>query len=383
MDSIEVSGKSYLYIAGRGNDLFEYEASSDSFRKTREVDIYAGDFGRWCRLYEEDNTLKAMVHVNRNPTIVVYHYNEEHDQLVKIVSPSGIPTNDGAASEAHELISLSSGNYVLWNTTASPYLKLYKVTDDEWIELDSPSGLPNNMRYYTKAIGYDNKIFLAAAQNESYLSVTPGHYCYDPAVSSWSPVNTVSSIVQGDDFSSLSLISRVGTEFFVHENELYRVNQGNSNKLGAVVSKYNSDLSGFVEDHLINTPLPESRFGHSAIIDGKPIYYNLYNNLYAPNKTSCVYEGNGVWTIYKVFKASSDKTNRPFVFKTANGHCLLHGGQNFHGITRMDFSEFAGQHLWEKTKYPHDRNGNSPIAYGIALQDGSKGDIIKIRRIRR
>jgi hypothetical protein len=383
MASVEFSGSRFLYIVGRGNELFEYEPSSDSFRKTRDNDISPG-MGRWGAAYVEDDTLKVMVHVG-TPTIQIYHYNQEHDQLLKIATPSGIPTSNGFF-ETHELVSVSSGHYLLWLTNnVSPYLELYKVGDEEFTQLPSPSAFTFNDRSRLNAIGYKDKIFISTYRSESATSTDPGVHCYDITTSSWSPVNTVSSILHGNDFSAAPTLQQEEAIFFIYEDELYKIKNSWANYYGAIVSKYNEDLSGFVEDHQIF-----NRFNYFClrtdikVIDGTPILYNRHDNYYNPNNVACVYRGNGVWDVYKVFTQGTDTANRPsHIFKTVNGHCILTANQNFHGVARIDFSEFAGEHIWEKNVYISDRYGNDPVAYGVALESGSKGDTIRIQKVKR
>ena len=400
IDTIEYNGSSFIFDNSNYINHNRYDASTDTFINGRATDVGPGSNVQCGRAYIQNSKLYYLT-FDDNIVLDVYEYVDEHDQLFKLAEPSGIPNPliDGfRAPDKFFIHQVSdSDTYVLWNwRTDSRQVTIFKITDTNWTELASLSSLTskNADTYYSDSILFDNKIWYSTRETQSTLSgdVTTGTYSYDLATSTWSSESIVSSLLHNmTELSSYALqyLGNLGKVWFTYENELYYIALADDSHIGigSTVFKYNSSLSGFVEDHAFpasNRTTPKRTKLRN--IDGKPVIFitNSNNGGYAwPNSVSR-YEGSGVWHTWLMTDTGYDNLNyEPEVMKTGDTFSVFYSGQNFSPtMRRLTYSEFANQSVWEKKQYLSYQN-QRPLATGIALQDGSKGDIIKIRRIKR
>lgn len=351
-----------------------------------KVDVTVGLVGYHSIFYEDaSNNLYLMYSTGGG--VYAYRYQDE-DEIYYKIADSDLSTIE-LTSNIQKLNTFDfSGTKFLTtaHTGNSPSFKSYILDGSSWSAIDNPSSLQVPSRpsqYYTNnnLVEFNSELFWIIPSHQSQTSSTLGFYTYKWDGSEWVDVS-----------SSYSLYDRFKDEVytakcrciipFIESGSLFLTAYHDD----SVVKVYEYlDGSGWYDRTDLYPPNHDTQVREGWSLSDSRGTYIISQSV--GSTTKIVRRSNGKWKSIGVLH-SNNSYGDLFLGKV-NGEILIHTHSvNIHPGSRFKLNEFTGQEVWTKTNPEKYSPDGEPfhvnlLATGIALQDGSKGDIIKIRRIKR
>jgi hypothetical protein len=324
--------------------------------------------------YELSGVLR-MVGSGRGPYFYHYEYDPADHRFKKLADPSGVPTT---RSYGVATAQLSGVQYIAMGHETSPYMKTWYVDTDgsSLINLPDPSSLPaGNVYDGIKLIEHNGELLLAVAGVANDVSWSA--YKLNGGVWEDIPVNY-------NYWQSLALLNgKNSLAFFKIGDDLYLLDD-NDGYPNHHIFKY--DGSAWNEDL---DELPNARYGNSNIQHAEhngENYFLVGEASFSPRggRVGVIKRSaNGDWLKIPI-EHYGDYYIRDAAIFSVNGTLMVLASDGLQSdkIRRYDLSEFVNEKVWV-TDYDPLHDTVQPFATGIALESGSKGDTIKIRKVKR
>ena len=416
------NGKDYKAIANDGFpyvQLLEYQTSGSASgtwdcagnKKGFVLDSYT-EYSRYTARFSYDgsNLICYQAHAGSN-RLDIHKYNWDEDYFEKISDDNYAGTKPTSHLFSLELVSLSGYDYLfgLKYNTNTPYI--YEIQQDA-------SGLPylvdasavptlswqggiTTLRQQQRAIAFDNKIFVAyTPYNAPYI---PEYKYWDGSSASWVDCNIgiypnnfdVSAIINTYGNSKINRMRKTPS-FWVHDGELYSWLLHDYFQCFYIL-KYNPStnkfdvIQNFWEAGFAGTTMRISVMDPPVYWKGKYWFIMSFNNSYAPLTSLLSFDPSSYKIEHGIVEESSVQTKGSrfdycsklqispegdeLQFWTSN----LWGNRNIQ-VRKLNEEIWArGGKAWRR--WGDTRNSLPEYALGVALESGSKGDTIKIRRI--
>ena len=368
----------YYITSGDPSGYFVPNGGTDIFRQG----AYATHF------YEDGSSLYLGVGHNE---FVPYQYVEDDNQFYRL--DPGTHSHVSAIATGNlirqiKIIDHSGVTYMGLSRNNSPWLETYYLDGSAWAAIPQipklPTGQPDRRDF--EITSFNGDMFLLSPNDAIQTSSTMEFDTFKWDTSAWVEVSSsYENYDRRSDILTINYKNDGGITTFVEDNKLF----------------------AFVVNNRGYTHIYEYIDG-SGWYDRPDMYPPKYQSTRMFNQTSKVLNGN-VYIIsggigLKVFKRTSSGwivrdiagvgyyPSSPLGVHVIGDELLIHDQQSnnrtahLHRITDDLFNKY----VWRKARDPIApyQNGdylfeNDVLATGIALQDGSKGDIIKIRRIKR
>jgi hypothetical protein len=377
--SYDFSGRTFV---GAGFQYFpeiafaEYVSSGDYFlpMKGPDLDIVRAAYD--LEFYEVSGNLRCIASLLGSPSYMMhFQFDEAENQFKKLADPSALPTANSRSVAVEEF---SGTTYIAMSYQASPYLITYYVDTDgsSLIKLPDPSSTSPD---------YSFKVDLKAHNGELHLivpggnDVLPNAYKLNNGV--WEDVTVTQNAYQ-----NLTLANRTySASLYTIGDDLYFLESKSGNKQFTV---YKYDGSGWEED-LNESPIKPfvASFIHKHVEHNGEQYFGLGGAAYGMSYRSGVLrrDTSGIWSFYPVEAAGTGdyQSHGWGILSMGNKiHYLASGANNLRTMRRWVMSEFLNEKIWKKN-LDYENITQRPFATGIALESGSKGDTIKIRKVKR
>jgi hypothetical protein len=391
--TIDYNGSSLVFQAVNNTYLYlsKYETSGDaagSFTPMGGVDINPNiNRGLTVVPYESGGTLYALLTGYVSPYVALFEL-DSTDNTLKKLDAGFIDVNPVGRAFASNYISFSGTNFVAIahsNNTTYP-LHVYTVDGSSFtLQASSLSGTPpGSVGYNCDFIEYNGDLFLTAA---CYVANQESRVCwkFDPTTSSWGNSLSFSSLLYD---SATYYDYMMNSKFFELSGNLH-ILQAHSENAGTLRA-YQYDGSGFNEIDF-KLPTPPRDGSQSIDIKHKDGYLYLFHHNGASNmpvNLKCFRRdpSNGTWETLRVQSGRTDSGIALLGVTEFDNSIQVHhdASRSFqYGINYMSrLSEFAGESVWSKDTL-HQLDKYLPEATGIALESGSKGDTIRIQKVRR
>lgn len=374
IDVIDFSGQTFMSETFVSENYGVYLSSVDAFDRLNTTDIDSSRlFGYFI---EDDNKLYSIGGRNNQAFVHTYEYTPSSQRFMKLATSLTAPANINHLAIAD----LSGTKYVIvdFNTT-SPTIGLYTFSSGVFTEHTPASGFPNQPAAESQQsdiIAFNNELYAVTVHNTATDSDLIRAYKYNG--STWDQLGTTFNN-RTNNYQSF-----FGVNLVEYNDELHALVSHNYNPLHF---KYNTSTSSFDEQR--------ARIGGMS---------NTSDNRYSPYVTSKVHDGS----IFVMFGYEYHRDIRKFnVFEydgyswkchplpsmepfynyngspqlwTVNGDLYAkHGSTLAHRFKLLDY---RNETVWYK-KPQHFTSQLKDNATGIALESGSKGDTIKIRKVKR
>ena len=380
----EFSGVHYFVQGGYNPRSYTYTPSSGVFELMKFWDVtlqYAYDFS----LFEDDG--KFYMYTTKpswaSPGYAIYELDVSANQFKKLADTITISNH----VTSHSFIQFSGLNYLaIGGVNASNPIDVYTLSGNTFSSIE-PSTLPVGG---TRDFGgtdfeiYNGELFLATACDTGATDETSLRFYKLEGQSNWITL----------DFSSGHKQIGVGRTDRYETVNLYQTSSG----LYAIASQldgfpqihhYKYDGSGFVAEYdgVQQTVAWQRRENIQHQELSGIHYFVMVNAGQDANRNGStelmVLDPDKGWRRYGLDRHNMSQPQYYSFNKAGNELFVSVGLPNLPITNRMyKVSEFLGQRVWKKKAY--GAHITTPLlGTGIALQDGSKGDIIKIRRIKR
>ena len=377
------SGQEFISQAHAGNPprvhQWLYHSATDSFTPLRSTDIEETQTPYVQEFYETDGVLYLMtINVSKQPRL--YQYEASANQFLKLADPDITASSGGQTTQLDKVVvsgmtylfsPLNGGNHRDWWLVAA--------SGSNWDVIEPPSSITTNSRGGCMGY-YDGSLFIFI--NEVYSNTAKWAFRYDLATSTYTELGFSGTYY--DDISNYGYQNR--HSFIEADGEFYLLPNYRTGIGAGKMLRYDAPTEQFVE---VNYSYIHPGGSNSVTInhDGTPyIFFNGYTQYSIP-KALAKYDGSGVWKHYAMDFYSDDLAygGRPVSMWSHNGvlDCVW-GATNIrpHALRATFNAEFADEEVWYTDKSPDYRNDNM-LGVGIALESGSKGDTIKIRKVKR
>jgi hypothetical protein len=387
-DIIEFSGNTFLYQGSRGtvNSISKYEPSGDYFDPHGKTDIH-----RLCnsaRFLELSGDLYVVQSSEQSPYMFAYKYNVDADAFYKIADSATL----AARSEGMYPFNFSGTQYISFHTLRNPPFQVATFDGSSFDILPDPSTIGSNYwnGHAAPLFESNGKLFAVSYTRQNQTSGHIGFNTYQLDGSSWIDVdpgpfeNWITSGLHSErrlsldpsyNFDSGSVINIV--PFKIGSRQLILVMHSSYKPLR--VYEYIDGSGWFLQDQEQPPSIRSSNYNQEqtiqALYDEGDIYF------YIPSVGIVIRRNEGYWEHHVV--DSYHNRSSDTCFKKLNGDINVFVTNFNRSLHRYKISPYIGERVWFKRKvYINYSSRIKELAYGIALQDGSKGDIIKIRRIK-
>ena len=383
-------GNDYLGIASPSETLCVFLLTSGTDGKpildrTKLVDVTSPNGAIECNLYEHDNKMYAFVRrwPGYLPAFWVYEYDEAQNQFFKLADTSATTYNTSLSRST----SLSGVQYVTLAGPNGNQVNIYSGVGGIYERMPDPSSTLQGPCRGADIIAFSGQLFAA---NNTYINLTtiPG------MMESWkwngSSWDTISFNVPFDP--TYRLYYPVGCAMWIYNDELY-MHMGaqpvNDPTYESMTFKYDSSANEWVYQDELRSPRVGST-SHQQLYavthNGKPWLFSIYRT--SENyRTVRVAEqlSEGVWR-HHPFPNSDDVIGFEGLCPVSWNNKLWvfydHFAYSDSSLRVAKLSDYVGEEVWMKNRqgYAHEKRY---IDFGIALESGSKGDTIRIQKVRR
>jgi hypothetical protein len=332
----------------------------------------------------------------------MYQFDTSANQFYKLADHS-----ESLASYLHAMDSIEyeGKRFISCSYNASPYLKTF-VFDGS-----SVSSLPDTPTQAITSVDQANsgkffidndQLFLVQANQDNLVSSTPSFDTYKYNGSGWDEVSAGDWQNYTPSSNNLEWLYTVSSGDYINSNlfgRCYSLQPFNVSGVTYLFARYYGGSVGWQNMRILEyvdgsgwfyredispgyAGMATTRSGMSAKEVNGNWYFYCHSNIILIRKPGWVWESirtvGGATTYQSGYTKMSSLNNKPVLF-------LSLGTNKQH--QRYTVSDYANQRVWYKRPITNngtngDSGPNDTVAYGIALQDGSKGDIIKIRRIK-
>ena len=398
--TLTFSGNEYLGLATVNTQLYvsRMTSASDGFidlEPTKAVDVNISNGIKRCFLYETDGKMYATVLPWSNNVLALYEYDPAQDRFLKLADPSGISGNSLCVEHTH----LSGYEYFI-AAAYSNGVYVFEASGSNYTRMPDPPSPPTKSHTGADIVVYNGEL-IAAASNAININPTPTDA--SAYITSWkwngSSWDIIPVVLSGDVYAAAgSYINNINytrvVKMWEEEGNLFLYiarPYANSPETNNMLFRYNS-----IANQWENQPNPprlcydNTPEGALALVmyEGKPWLFGAQSarhtqqNIIVSHKIS-----DNSWK--NVFFPNADGTNSftyegvvPFVFNNKLYVAYDHFAYDDVRTRIAKLSDYYGQEVWTKYKRPHQHD----VRYyetGIALESGSKGDTIKIRKVKR
>jgi len=271
-------------------------------------------------------------------------------------------------------------------TDGGPHISIFTVDGSSIVSATSPPDIssPNNTQGYhqTDMLSIGGKLHLVRATYESATGSGINAYSWNGSgwdVEPWNyGTGTAFDYTVGRREHAIKLFDVSGTAYALHITD---------NRPYYLLHKYETSSWEPVKNESIKMSPYDypSQLGFThAEKDGTHYFAVAHYTLNAHTAFASLFvrSPNGRWAKYSI-NTDGHAQNPANIYANQYGVYMTVNNSNAPVSTWFfKVSDYLGEKVWYKT--PLNLSRTKPISgYGIALQDGSKGDIIKIRRIRR
>jgi len=313
--------------------------------------------------------------------IWIGEFNEDEQRFKKLADPSSIPFTPARYFYDAELSGVLHMIFMKWTT---PYEMQHFTFSGGVFELVSTSSLPVQFNTGGDMINFEGNLI----QLHSTISHNPSLYSMIWDGSSWNSVNfNLSSSNGWRDLNTANTAYAGLVRLYVHNEDLYAMiirTPASTHWLFKWDKINNEWIDSDINQYSFR--FPEARYV-SPIYEVNGHQYMMISNLTNSTENYAGYNmqilklgDDGRWDEYPFYRAAGAE-GIGLLYEYDNKVNVLFNGASWNSTRSGTLSEYAGEYVWDK-KPSRPGITDNPIAYGIALQDGSKGDIIKIRRIK-
>jgi hypothetical protein len=385
----EFSGTIHHFIGDRqvAHRLTIYDPSSDSFLPNGRTDIHKPAYA--SKFFELNGNLYLVHTGEQSPYVFVYSYDFSANQFHKLADSITLP----ATSYGIEVVEFSGLMYLTFQIeNNSIYFNTATFDGSSFNLLSQPSSLPYSSRmYYAPKLFINNdKLFMTITKRVTTSEAEIGFYTYQLDGSSWNVVDPgpsdnwlVSSVLDGylnDEGYPLS--SYRGAVYSVIPFEIGSRQCALINMASLprhAVYEY-IDGSGWFIDTSEKPLVGYANYPYHM----EHIHHNGYDYFYYnSNGTVHIRDPYGKWKL-AAGNPQNSRSEAPEMVVLNDQVNIFEGDFNY-SQRRWKVSPYVGEKVWMKLVDPTQYTTYlrpKKLAYGIALQDGSEGDIIKIRRIK-
>ena len=392
--SYDFSGRTFVagHITGLTNvTINEYITSGDpsGYFKITPMDVGANGINTGNCFYEHQGKL-YLVSNQHTAWNGVREYSVSADKFYKLAEGdtgelSGL---NGSNARTLKSIEFNDRKYIVASTdnTSSPlhtYVLDNSSSDNSWTRLSDPSSLNDRPYLSLDLIVYDGDLFAGCALFEyTFADRSERILKFNSSTSSWDDVPMTFSFTP--DPNNNDAVQLAGSFSFINDNgTLYALISYDHYVYGLRAYEYITSSNEFVPADDWFPPLQLGRAGldcnHIEKI-GDDIYF-----FYASGRmvTCRVKKSNGSFREYPLmYVDGSLRGPMPILNHPTGLRAYVTPATIGQGMVGFTISEFAGEDIWEKQPMRKYRPQRSK-AYGIALESGSKGDTIRIQKVRR
>ena len=328
-----------------------------------------------AKFYELSGNLQC-IGVNRSsPYFTRWQLDSSANQFKKLADPSSTPPGIVWGIETAEL---SGVRYFALGCFSSPYILTYYLDGSTLVNIPDPSGLPSRTINTLDLKEYQNNLYLIGSQ---YNLNGAAMLAWKFNGSVWEDVNVTQLI---HNYSNISMSQ--SCKMFELDNELYAIDSHNHPNFLRVY-KY-LDSSGWVEQPDMEPYGQRGGLNDSCeVVIHKGDLYAFYSGQMSQYKSACYAmkrtSSTGKWELLPV-QPQSEGNPESIGAYSVNGELWAYTGRfNIMQKTQSyKLSDFAGEEVWYKD-VDYDTPTLKYSATGIALESGSKGDTIRIQKVRR
>jgi hypothetical protein len=395
LDYYDFSGRTYFASNESGNTqcvFSEFITSGDpsGYFKLVPQDIGGGSIPQHNNFYENDGKLYCVQLIN-NGFGGLFELDFSSNKFYRIAN-----ADCGDLSSAYptiiyhnKLIEFEGKKHLLIGTHVSNPATQESVqhfildgSGTNWVSVPSSSGLPSFNVNGIDATVYNGEMYAAMGLNNySYTDPTQHFMKYDNDTSSWSSLSATFGFDSEDPTNEDFVILGRDSTFFQDGTDLrVFITYTRANySIGPSCYKYDTSTNTFNPDP-IGFP---KHFNQISML--RHISYNQKDYFFYSGRrlTGCfVKDQDGIIENYPISRSGVNTPSLPF---SAGGDLrviLNTGNSSSRGLEGFKLSEFAGETVWEKKSHSR-KNPNQTQATGIALESGSKGDTIRIQKVKR
>jgi hypothetical protein len=376
------SGQSYFHFSYQsGETTFKYIASGDasgSFETMREFDVLPNGNNWGAQFYETDGTLYLAIF---SSDFNLYELNTSANQFQRVSITGNANFIQQAYSPASKAY-LNGKTYILTPLSdTDPKLQLLEVSGTQWNDVSTSSNfsslsLPARRTFRNFMEAYDGKIIIT--HDTAYTNGAGNEKSYSFDGSSWSEIPFSGTLNNG-----ITRIYGAGLPMYTVGGELYCIRTGNPRGL---VYKYNTSASVW-EEFMNQTPGIEqgnATYGVDLTMhNGRPAMIRADTMSYSPSRRVSIQVADHVWKDF-IFDGQTDNLSlNRYIFSHDGVLSVFYSDQNNNQtVKRAVLNEFFDQEVWQK-KRSYNSIEDKLLATGIALESGSKGDTIRIQKVRR
>ena len=326
--------------------------------------------------FYELSGLLRMIGSGRGPYFYHYEYDPADHQFKKLADASGIPT---ARSYGVTTAQFSGTQYIAMGHEGSPYIKTWYVDTDgsSLINLPDPSSVPTGtVAYGIELVEHNGELLLVVAGAGTDVAFS----AYKLNAGVWEDIPVNYNYWQ----DLVPLNSKQGLATFTIGDDLYLFDDNTGYPYHHIFkydgSAWNEDL-----DELPNTRHPITPNVKHAEHKGED-YFLVGNDSFTPKDGRLGVikrSSNGDWLKIPIEHYGDYTLTDPRIFSVNDTLMVLAPDHRASlKLRRYDLSEFANEKVWV-TNYDPLHDTVQPFATGVALESGSKGDTIRIQKVKR
>jgi len=310
-------------------------------------------------------------------------YETSANQFMKLADPSALTLNTNDVWQIRSA-ELSGVRYFVFAGQGSPYMEVLTFSSGDFHSYTTPSGV--TMQSFGADIKvFNNQLFLVASEYNS--AITDAIFGWRLDSSGWTEIPF--DIQGGFNYNGtdrymqrarhIRMVEHAGDLYCALTNEAGPLGRGQLWKYNPSTSNWDGEFHNFGCD--IGTPLSMDLTSFDGYIwmcqgaGGNQLGGSFYIYRYDPVTKEKIQ--------MRKFE-ESNSTVEGFWVEMEGELYLSYNGYTVDGQPRWyKLSEFANEVVWRKTEDIRINQGDITQATGIALESGSKGETIKIRKVKR
>jgi hypothetical protein len=387
LNTVEYNGSSIALFSTHEGDHFRAHIrrgvdASSGWIPTKRADIPVPGDSPCSQIWEDTSTSTLYAAVGAqagSPRFFLYEYETSANQFLKL-APSGVTLSSNTIQQMRS-VDFSGTRFFVMGGFASPYMEVYTFSAGHFYPYTTPSGI-NTTCYGADIKVFDNKLHLVATHYKTGLGSDQRQFSWRLDSSGWTEIPF-----------DIQYYSRLENREYRHR--VIRLVEHESNFYCVAINEY---FPGRVKIWKYN-PTSSEWNEQGVLLEGRGQPYDLdviSHGGYiwiAPAQSSNQYDGSfnlvrynpdtkEIKRIRQLEEANSTVLER---FLVMNDELyVVYSPYSIPGGPRtLKVSEFLGEYAWRKSEDIKDSFRNANQAYGIALESGSKGDTIKIRKVKR
>ena len=398
LHQVNYQGSSFTLLTSNNDTQIFKEEDAGYFSGTLrlasfEEDIKSGSFYSITDLLDGSAGAfrYAVANSNHAANLLMYEFTPSSGHVTKLPGPVNPRTGASMYNISHAEL---SGNHYLWGTywTNSDLLYFAQVSGTSAVELPHPdeaSGMPHRSMYNTycyvgcaDAIAFDGKIFGCYGQWQNYGGGSSiNNFSWDGQ--DWSYVSTSGTDPVRLERYSESRVRSV--QYHVHDNNLYLTVFQEQNPYVRLY-KYDSTSNLFLHQTIPNAlQITHRQYGFSKLFthNDKLHYLITEDDFYGPSRVG-ILQDDGSWDVHLIGRQPSPRMSatvtHPLVI---NGELYFTQPKYLGAVGQMNYKFDATFRDGGWRKYrggPFSTTDFSLGSIGVALESGTKGSTIKVRR---